>query len=159
MNSQSSINWVQLRNSNLNVDWDHVYTLVDREASTFWWEASVDRLGPFTVNDLNLTKLAQICIEKNVSIENFHASEQNKRFFTQASEQNEWFFTRANERSGTLIEILLSKHERAVSMTKRTRGWFENGLELNKMEYQTRAPEYEILTKLNKKEFAAISAI
>ena len=37
-------------------------------------------------------------------------------------------------------------------MTKRTRGWFENGLELNKMKYQTRAPEYEILTKLNKND-------
>ena len=74
MNSQSSINWVQLRNLNL---W---FVKTSTEASTFWWEASVDRnhvvhavvlvltsiwgsvrrLGPrgcfglvFTVNDLN----------------------------------------------------------------------------------------------------------
>ena len=87
MNSQSSINWVQLRNSNLNVDWDHVYTLVDREASTFWWEASVDRLGPFTVNDLNLTKLAQICIEKKTF---------RSKIFTQASKTND-SLTRASK--------------------------------------------------------------
>ena len=54
MNSQSSINWVQLRNSNLNVDWDHVYTLVDREASTFWWEASVDQDFYVDQNDVVL---------------------------------------------------------------------------------------------------------
>ena len=37
MNSQSSINWVQLRNLNL---W---FVKTSTEASTFWWEASVDQ--------------------------------------------------------------------------------------------------------------------
>ena len=75
----------------LSVDWDHVYTLVDREASTFLREAQVDRLGPFTVLD----KLAQKkrvkwhpfinFNTKNVfhliptKISKFHASKQNEQ--------------------------------------------------------------------------------
>ena len=49
--------------------------------------------------------------------------EQAKRTIIHASEQNDFSreqtndFSRANERSGTLIEILPFKHERAVSMT------------------------------------------
>ena len=57
MNSQSSINWVTiLQNSNLIqtkilTTWmgDVVQLNVDQEASTFWWEASVDRSWGFNL--------------------------------------------------------------------------------------------------------------
>ena len=126
--ASTSVGCLGGRSENFYVDRDHAVC------------RSLDRQG-FTENDLYrqistknvfsykfLTKFSRN--EQSI----FHASKQtifyaSKRTIFHASKQTIFHASKrtifhASKRSG-LIEILLFKREKAVSMTKRTRGWFD----------------------------------